>query len=74
MLRCLLNVPGHNAAGGPTSKLCLLQQVKVPISPMGDAHLRKYIYHNVIPLSSIFVRIYIYDEDIRQKTVEIAGK
>ena len=42
----------------PTSKLCLLSQVKVPISPMGDAHLRNYIYHSFLKLSIIFYKKY----------------
>ena len=46
----------YKAAGGLTSKLCLLLQVKVPISPMGDAHLRYHIYHNKEGLSSFFVK------------------
>ena len=62
--RCTLVLPaqhpGHNAAGWPTSKLCLLLQVMVPISPMGDAHLRYYIYHTPATLSRNFCKKYIF--------------
>ncbi len=43
----------------PTSKLCLFLRVKVPITPMGDAHLLIYVYHKSRQMSRTFCKKYI---------------
>ena len=55
--RSTIRLPGRR---WPTSKLCLLLRVKVPITPMGDAHLLYYLYHKPKAVSRFFCKNYLY--------------
>ncbi len=55
--RSTLRLPGRR---WPTSKLCLLLRVMVPITPMGDAHLLFYLYHSEKAMSRFFCKNYLY--------------
>lgn len=47
---------GYYASGWPASELGLLKRVKVPITPMGAAHLLIYVYHNFKLMSRTFCK------------------
>ena len=51
---------GYYASGWPASELGLLQRVKVPITPMGAAHLLLYVYHNRKPKSRTFCELFLF--------------
>ena len=60
--RSTIRLPGRR---WPTSKLCLLLRVKVPITPMGDAHLLHYLYHSPNAMSRFFCKNYLYFSTFR---------
>ena len=60
--RSTIRLPGRR---WPTSKLCLLLRVKVPITPMGDAHLLFYLYHSAKAMSRFFCKNYLYFSTFR---------
>ena len=51
---------GYYASGWPASELDLLQRVKVPITPMGAAHLLIYVYHNCKVMSRTFCKLCLF--------------
>ena len=50
---------GYYASGRPASELGLLFRVKVPITPMGAAHLLYHIYHHAKRKSRTFCELFI---------------